>query len=333
MSWAEAVPQEFSAQEEYDYTDGKLGPDEAKEEVRKRALRSISEQAGVYVSGISEVKNGMLTRDEIKTITSAIIKVENGYYDYDDMGHTGMKVRYYVTATVDPDDLQKILKDSGVQKMQSENERMKELLANTQLIIQQYENDLRTYGNGELAKDYLDPASAVYRLLLLDPKNKYAWGVIGFVSSYGSRFKDERHLNFLKKEVQKYPENPLIWYALAETLGKGPKSVEWQKAYDLIHQQYMEREFYEEQPKKITIVKGTRVLSEFDPYALSLMDVLEQVNGVDFWSWKPLEKQDNGDDEEIIVTIPVFNPGSGADIYQYYPEEEINKIYEFYRKK
>ncbi|WP_074696914.1 hypothetical protein [Selenomonas sp. KH1T6] len=56
------------------------GPEEnaavAKERARADARRAASEQAGLYVAGMTEVKKGKLTRDEIRTISVAVMEVK-----------------------------------------------------------------------------------------------------------------------------------------------------------------------------------------------------------------------------------------------------------------
>ena len=83
------------------------GPEEnpavAQERARKDAKRAASEKAGVYVESISEVKNGQLTRDEIRTISANILEVQSDPVTAEVLGGTAIKYTCHITVLVDTD--------------------------------------------------------------------------------------------------------------------------------------------------------------------------------------------------------------------------------------
>ena len=49
----------------------------SQENARADAKRAASERVGVIVETVSEMKNGNLTRDEIRTISAVILKIHS----------------------------------------------------------------------------------------------------------------------------------------------------------------------------------------------------------------------------------------------------------------
>ena len=83
------------------------GPEEnpavAQERARKDAKRAASEQAGVYVESLSEVQKGLLTRDEVRTISANILEVQSDPITVEVL--SGIVIRYHchITVLVDTD--------------------------------------------------------------------------------------------------------------------------------------------------------------------------------------------------------------------------------------
>ena len=81
------------------------GPEEnatvAKERARADARRAASEQAGLYVAGMTEVKKGKLTRDEIRTISAAVLEVKEDNVTPEVLGGTVIQYHCHMKAVVD----------------------------------------------------------------------------------------------------------------------------------------------------------------------------------------------------------------------------------------
>ena len=81
------------------------GPEEnaavAKERARADARRAASEQAGLYVAGMTEVKKGKLTRDEIRTISAAVMEVKEDNVTPEVLGGTVIQYHCHMKAVVD----------------------------------------------------------------------------------------------------------------------------------------------------------------------------------------------------------------------------------------
>lgn len=85
------------------------GPDEnisvAKERARAEAKRNASERACVYVESISEVKDGELTRDEIQTISAAVLQVCNEIITPEILSDSVIQFHCHITAQVETADV------------------------------------------------------------------------------------------------------------------------------------------------------------------------------------------------------------------------------------
>lgn len=90
----------------------------AKEKAALEAQRDTLEQIIVYVKSSSSTHNSKLTEDEIITIAAGILRVTNTKHVID-ATDLGLKVKAFVTATVDIDEL-KILLDKEVQRRMEE---------------------------------------------------------------------------------------------------------------------------------------------------------------------------------------------------------------------
>ena len=81
------------------------GPEEnqavAKERARADAKRAASEQAGIYVESIYEVKMSKLTRDEIRTISANVMDVQETEITPEVPGGTTIQYHCHIKARVD----------------------------------------------------------------------------------------------------------------------------------------------------------------------------------------------------------------------------------------
>ncbi len=73
---ASAEIQTIEADGEYTMGDGlEENQNTAKERARKDAMRVAGEQVCVFVESLSEVKNGKLTRDDIRKVSANVLEV------------------------------------------------------------------------------------------------------------------------------------------------------------------------------------------------------------------------------------------------------------------
>ena len=83
------------------------GPEEnpvvAQERARKDAKRAALEKAGVYVESLSEVRNGILTKDAARTITANILEVKDAPITVEILGGVAVKYNCHITVAVDTD--------------------------------------------------------------------------------------------------------------------------------------------------------------------------------------------------------------------------------------
>ena len=85
--------------------------DHAKEKAKLDGARNIAEQVFVKIQGDTKVKNSVLDRDEIITMTEGLMKILEVKYKIlaDDEDADSFIVQATVTAEVDTEELEKIL--------------------------------------------------------------------------------------------------------------------------------------------------------------------------------------------------------------------------------
>lgn len=126
MATAMASPQVITATGTYVMGEND-SPRIAKEAARQEALRSATEQAGVYVESYSKTKNMELTEDEVKMVSGAILKVTDEKATPELTGDV-WKYTVTLTATVDTDnvDLQSMMQNRNeLEKLQQERDDLK----------------------------------------------------------------------------------------------------------------------------------------------------------------------------------------------------------------
>ena len=97
----------------------------AKERARADAKRAASEQAGLFIESISEVKNSKLTRDEIRTISSTVLQVKSDPVKLEVEG-SSVKFHCHMVALVDTANVTSQLKQDK-SELEEATRRNKEL--------------------------------------------------------------------------------------------------------------------------------------------------------------------------------------------------------------
>ena len=82
-------------------------PNVAMERARADAKRAASEQVGVVVETVSEMKNGNLTRDEIRTVSAAVLQIHNESMTVESLGGSVSQYHCHISATVDNSNITK----------------------------------------------------------------------------------------------------------------------------------------------------------------------------------------------------------------------------------
>lgn len=97
---ASASAQTFTGAGEYVMEDNEIMA-RARESAYREAMRSIAQQAGVYISGFSQIRDQQLTQDEIEMLAATLAKVQswNSMKELDPNGK--ILIRVTVTADVD----------------------------------------------------------------------------------------------------------------------------------------------------------------------------------------------------------------------------------------
>lgn len=79
--------------------------DVAQQRAKQRAEQNACEQAGVYVESRTEVQNAQVTKDEIITMTSGILKIVDVQYKREFVDDNTTRIRATVQAQIDSDEI------------------------------------------------------------------------------------------------------------------------------------------------------------------------------------------------------------------------------------
>ena len=90
--------------------------DVAKEKAKADGERNVAEQVYVYVESQSKVKNSELAHDEIIVMTESLMKVLDVKYKIEPAEDDSFAVRASVTAEIDTDEIDKLIKKIDAQK-------------------------------------------------------------------------------------------------------------------------------------------------------------------------------------------------------------------------
>ena len=212
----------------------------AKERAAIQAMRSASEQAGVYLESITEVKNLQLTKDEIMVLTSAVLEVLDKKYTQRSIDTGGLFFTCTVAARVDTanidkmkdrardkqavDTLKKVQGDYA--KAQREIERLKQDLAaartdaerkTVQAAVTRNEEVLtatqwfeRGYEFQVNRKDYDSAIEAYTKGIVLDPNISMAYTNRG--AAYAGKGQYERAIADYDRAISIDPSQAVAYY-------------------------------------------------------------------------------------------------------------------------
>ena len=245
------------------------GPEEnaavAKERARADARRAASEQAGLYVAGMTEVKKGKLTRDEIRTISAAVLEVKEDNVTPEVLGGTVIQYHCRMKAVVDTGSITDQLRQDrqsfveAVQRnkeLEAENARISAELAELKeryktasesqkqeinreikrnehefTAVQWNEKGMEGYNR----KDYQGAIEYFRKAIELDPKYANPWNNMG--SAYGKLGDYNKQIECCRKAIELDPKFASPWNNMGyvyNELGDYNKAIECcQKAIKL----------------------------------------------------------------------------------------------------
>lgn len=119
---------------------------------REDAMRLISESVGVYIESQTETKNQQLTQDQIKTISSNIIRVTDESVPTIVQHGSGLSIKLTITATADDSEIftSQILKNEKTENdlLDSQKKLLKEKTSTEALALFLYDATQASLKNG-----------------------------------------------------------------------------------------------------------------------------------------------------------------------------------------
>ena len=226
------------------------GPEEnqgiAKERARKDAIRAASEQVYLYVESLSEIKNGNLTRDEVRTISASVMKVISSPITLEAVDGTAIKFVCHATVDVDRENVVAYIRQTDKVKLDAATQRIKELEEENARIRMENERikkeykvadatererlneemkinerdfeiaDLLEKSNALSDKRDFDGAEKLIRQALdLNSKNAKAWNYLGDIYRYKRDYK--KAVEYLNKAIEFEPNYAKAWNSLGDT--------------------------------------------------------------------------------------------------------------------
>ena len=235
-------------------------PVTAKKRARQEAMRIASESVCVFVEAFAESVDGELTRDQIRTVSAAVLEVLKEDFEPVVEGKT-IKFVYHVTVVVDKDNVLEYIRNNSISQIDTQTRQMQEVLAENERLkleierlksasktaneterkilkeeVKKNERDFEVNDLLEQAtslmhrRNYNDAEKLIRQALDIDPKNAMAWYRLGDI--YGSRSDYKKAIESLNKAINFKSDYPDAWNELGNVysnMGNTDKAAECYK--------------------------------------------------------------------------------------------------------
>ena len=164
-------------------TDNSETPDFAQQNARLYAERNACEQAGVFISSVTEVKNNIMAKDEIETFTVGILKVKSNKAEVIKLtGEAAGYVKYRVTVDAEVDTSQFAVQvkqwlnrsEEKRQELISQTVSMQKIIDKQRKQIATLEKDLQNIKTAQDKKKLKNEVTNVQKIALYSQKVREA---------------------------------------------------------------------------------------------------------------------------------------------------------------
>ena len=194
---------------EYIMGDGpEENPGTAKKRARQEAMRIAGESVCVFVEAFAESIDGELTREQIRTVSAAVLDYLKEDFDPVVEGKT-IKFIYHVTVIVDKDNILEYIRNN-LNQIDTQTRQMQEVLAENARLKEEIQRLKRNYKNANeterkrlseevkknerdfevndlpeqattlmYKRDYNSAEKFIRQALQIEPKNAMAWNRLG----------------------------------------------------------------------------------------------------------------------------------------------------------
>ena len=217
---------------------------EAQDIAFREAMRSISQQAGVYIESTSQAKDSQLTHDEVTALTETVVQVKEKRFDRDILPDGKIKVRATVTATLDTDEadrlLQRRVEAHKTQKQyEAARDEQAELQKKSESLQAEYDeamlggvNESTKRGDELMAqRKYAEAYTAYHHAVSVSPKTAELYSKRG--ESLRLQGKDDAAMQDYDKALSLDGQDALAHYGRASVLDKRGKRAEAVREYRL----------------------------------------------------------------------------------------------------
>lgn len=350
------LPSESTAKTEVVYASYKyvMGDNDTKNDAKRlcflEAKRRCLEKVGTYVESITEVKNYKLTKDEIRSYTAAIVKVEVVSEEIAFEGQS-VVINTTVKAEIDADhtkrELQKIKKDKALQARIREQQNKIESMENkirrlqTELDSSSYEKSPQLIDKRRQTLGNLDIENERLRKITLTKRTRDAKrpGIIAQRTKNRRLVLQYAEMGMTSNEIRKIIKEISSSDDLRYVKDKYPKRFsgvyEWDKMYfNLKHDEYTNvwvlSSIFSKFGSRTVILKDKNfnILLDFDQFIRTIEEKLEELKSNPYYrKWVREHGKSAADAMVHVGALKDYSKNEVTLYYLYYHDRKALRSY------
>lgn len=220
---AHAEVQPYIGVGEYHMSDFET-PNVAQQRAQQRAEQNACEQAGVYLESRTEVIDAQVTKDEIRTMTSGILKIIDVQCHRETIDNKTILFRVTIKANIDSNDVLKWLKksESEREELVKQNEELRRVIAEQERKIEEFKRRFAEATTPQNKEQITQQVATEEKIFLSNQKVAEGWRIYNQRDYNGA-------IKLHSEAIEINPNNALAYYGRAyayDALKDYPRAIE-----------------------------------------------------------------------------------------------------------